>query len=68
MGIKHFEENFKIKPIRDIKWTCLEQPINSDILFNWEQHFKKVISIVTNEYLNITSDIIDKNIKMIGNS
>jgi hypothetical protein len=66
MWEKYFEENLKIKWTRYIKQTCLEQPINSEILFNSEWHPGKYISMVTNEYINITSDIIDENIKLIG--
>jgi hypothetical protein len=66
MWVKYFKENFKIKPTPDIKQTCLKQPINSEILFNSEWLPKKYISIITNEYINITSNIIDENIKLIG--
>jgi hypothetical protein len=66
LWIKYLEENFKIKQIRNIKQTCLEQPIVWEILFNLEWHPRKYISVVTNEYINITSDIIDENVKLVG--
>jgi hypothetical protein len=43
-----------------------KKPITSEILFNSECHPRKYISVVTNEYINITSDVIDENIKLIG--
>jgi hypothetical protein len=53
---------------KTLKRTCLEQSINSDILFNSEWHLQKFISVIVKEYINITSDIVDENIRIIGDS
>jgi hypothetical protein len=68
---KYFKENFKIKKTRDIKQTCLEQPINSEILFNSEWHPRKYISVVTNEFIqNKRNKKVDddKDLERSGNS
>jgi hypothetical protein len=60
---KKIVEN-KLNP--DLKRTCLEQSINTEILFISKWQSNKYISVVTNEYINITSDIINENIRIIG--
>jgi hypothetical protein len=48
------------------KKSCLLDINNSKILFMSKWHPKKYISVLTNEYINITSDIIDENVGVIG--